>query len=128
MWVIIYVVFIILWLLWRMVTLEMQLLLLPLDSTGGLRTVLYRLRHAVQAKAHAEQHKGEDEGKKQLGVPGGKPLHTGGTLIEFQGLGEGLARRHIFLVPLFVLRVILIGNFLPEQYFLKFHIVVCLIV
>jgi hypothetical protein len=30
MWVIIYVVFIILWLLWRMVTLEMQLLLLPL--------------------------------------------------------------------------------------------------
>ena len=51
MWVIIYVVFIILWLLWRMVTLEMQLLLLPLDSTGGLRTVLYRLRHAVRRDA-----------------------------------------------------------------------------
>ena len=114
MWVIIYVVFIILWLLWRMVTLEMQLLLLPLDSTGGLRTVLYRLRHAVQAKAHAEQHKGEDEGKKQLGVPGGEPLHTGGTFVEFQGLGEGLACRHIFLVPLLVLRVILIGDFLPK--------------
>ena len=122
MWVIIYVVFIILWLLWRMVTLEMQLLLPP------PRTVLHRLRHAVQAKTHAEQHKGEDEGKKQFGVPGGKPLHTGGTLIEFQGLGEGLARRHIFLVPLLVLRVILIGDFLPEQYFLKFHIVVRLIV
>ena len=62
---------------WGMMTLEMQFLLLSLDGTGWLRTVRYGLRHTVKAQTYTEQHESEDDGQKELGVPGGKTLDTG---------------------------------------------------
>ena len=118
-----------LWLwLWGMVAFEMQFLLLSLYGTGWLRTVRYGLRHTVKTQTYAEQHESEDDGQKELGVPGGKTLDTGGSFVKVQGMGETLSCRYIPLVSLLVIRVILIRNLLPEQNFLESHNVYLLIV
>ena len=81
-------------------TLEMQFLLLPLDGTGGLRTVADSLCHAVQAETDAEQHKREDDDEEKFRVLGCETLHTRRALVEVQCLGKVLSCRHILLVTL----------------------------